>query len=191
VGFNEDTDTRVRSSVIPSSRSDSCGDGGAAHKQHRCLKPSAKENFDLLFAPRVAPVRSAAWNLIVLSGSNIRMLSNRENTLGVCWSALVHTYYFRPGYRWGTVCSTSLIVMLSGRMYSPVDLHAGLFEFDFMHVPPVAQAERVLYAPRKEAEKHTTEPDGSRICAGLQTLFHSWTLNSTTRCAGVIAVTFL
>ncbi|OSS47628.1 hypothetical protein B5807_07262 [Epicoccum nigrum] len=78
MGFNEDTDTPVRSSVIPSSRSDSCGDGGAAHKQHRCLKPSAKENFDLLFAPRVAPVRSAAWNLTVLSGSNIRMLSNRE-----------------------------------------------------------------------------------------------------------------
>jgi hypothetical protein len=76
--------------------------------------------------------------------------------------------------------------MLSGRLYSPaVDLHAGLFEFDFMHVPPVAQAERVLYTPRKEAEKHTTESDGSRICAGLQALVYSWTLDSTTKCVQV------
>ena len=69
------------------------------------------------------------------------------------------------------------IVMLSGRLYSPaVDLHAGLFEFDFMHVPPVAQAERVLYTPRKEAEKHATGPDGSRICAGPHAFVFLWTL---------------
>ena len=73
--------------------------------------------------------------------------------------------------------------MLSGRLYSPaVDLHAGLFEFDSMHVPPVAQAERVLYTPRKEAEKHTTESDGSRKCAGIQALVCSWTLDLTKKC---------
>lgn len=51
-----------------------------------------------------------------------------------------------------------------------------------MHVPPVAQAERVLYTPRKEAEKHTTESDGSRKCAGIQALVCSWTLDLTKKC---------
>ena len=124
------------------------------------------------------------------------MLSSKENTRCICWSAMVavhtHTCYFRTSYPWRTLCSTSLIVMLSGRLYSPaVDLHAGLFEFDFMHVPPVAQAERVLYTPRKEAEKHATEPDGSRICAGPQAfcLFMDTGLDHK-MCAGVIATTF-
>jgi hypothetical protein len=76
--------------------------------------------------------------------------------------------------------------MLSGRLCSPaVDLHAGLFEFDFMHVPPVAQAERVLYTPRKEAEKYTTELDGSRLCAGTHALVCSSTLDLTIKCAQV------
>lgn len=41
------------------------------------LKPSAKENVKLLLAPRVAPIRTAAWNLIVFPGSNFRTSSNK------------------------------------------------------------------------------------------------------------------
>ena len=42
VDFNEDADAPVRPSVISFSRSDSCDGGGAAHKQHRCLKALCK-----------------------------------------------------------------------------------------------------------------------------------------------------
>lgn len=41
------------------------------------LKPSAKENVKLLLAPRVALIRTAAWNLIVFPGSNFRTSSNK------------------------------------------------------------------------------------------------------------------
>jgi hypothetical protein len=42
VDVNEDADAPVRPNVIPSSRSDSCGDGGAAHNQHKCLEALCK-----------------------------------------------------------------------------------------------------------------------------------------------------
>jgi hypothetical protein len=72
VEFNEDADAPVRPNVIPSSRGDGCGDGGAAHKQHKCLEALCKRESQPAACASCRAHPDSRLDLIVFPGSSIR-----------------------------------------------------------------------------------------------------------------------